>query len=108
MCDVGQGDGLVLSAGQGSAVVVDAGPDPALIDACLDRLDITSVPLVVLTHFHADHVDGLAGVLQGRRVGEVDASTLLEPPGGVREVAAVLGADPGRGGVRPDPAAWAT
>ncbi len=95
MCDVGQGDGLVLRAGQGSAVVVDAGPDPALMDACLDRLDITSVPLVVLTHFHADHVDGLAGVVQGRRVGEVDASSLLEPPGGVRQVAEVLGADPG-------------
>ena len=95
MCDVGQGDGLVLRAGPGSAVVVDAGPDPALMDACLDRLDITSVPLVVLTHFHADHVDGLAGVVQGRRVGEVDSSSLLEPAGGVREVASVLGADPG-------------
>ena len=95
MCDVGQGDGLVLRAGHGSAVVVDAGPDPALMASCLDRLDITSVPLVVLTHFHADHVDGLAGVVQGRRVGEVDASSLLEPPGGVRQVAEVLGADPG-------------
>ena len=29
-CDVGQGDGLVLSAGPGGAVVVDAGPDPRL------------------------------------------------------------------------------
>ena len=38
-CDVGQGDGLVLRAGEHSAVVVDAGPDPAAIDACLDRLD---------------------------------------------------------------------
>ena len=35
-CDVGQGDGLVLSTGPGRAVVVDAGPEPAGIDACLD------------------------------------------------------------------------
>ena len=64
-CDVGQGDGLVLRVGDGSAVVVDAGPDPRLIDRCLGRLGISRVPLVVLTHFHADHVDGLEGVLSG-------------------------------------------
>ena len=68
-CDVGQGDGLVLATGQPhTAVVVDAGPDPRLIDRCLDSLGVSRVPLVVLTHFHADHVDGLAGVLAGRAV----------------------------------------
>ena len=45
---------------------MDAGPDPALVDECLRRLEITTVPLVVLTHFHDDHVGGLAGVLDGR------------------------------------------
>ena len=68
-CDVGQGDGLVLDAGDGAAVVVDTGPDPTLVDGCLRRLGVRRVPLVVLTHFHADHVGGLAGVLRGRRVG---------------------------------------
>ena len=81
VCDVGQGDGLVLNAGGGSAVVVDAGPDPSLMDRCLDRLDVAAVPLLVLTHFHADHVDGLAGVYSGRRVGEVDVTSLREPAG---------------------------
>ncbi len=50
VCDVGQGDALALNAGAGQAVVVDAGPDPALVDRCLDQLDVTAVPLVVLTH----------------------------------------------------------
>ena len=68
-CDVGQGDGLVLNAGRGSAMVVDAGPDPRAMDGCLRRLGVERVPLLVLTHFHADHVDGLAGVVHGRRVG---------------------------------------
>ncbi len=68
-CDVGQGDALVLRAGEGSAVVVDAGPDPRLVDRCLDRLRIDRVPLLVLTHPHADHVDGEAGVRDGRPVG---------------------------------------
>ena len=35
MCDVGQGDGLVLNAGHGVAVVVDTGPDPLAERRCL-------------------------------------------------------------------------
>ncbi|MFC7826172.1 ComEC/Rec2 family competence protein [Streptomyces sp. NPDC057375] len=80
MCDVGQGDALVLAAGKGTAVVVDAGPDPALVDDCLRSLGITRVPLVLLTHFHADHVAGLPGVLRGRSVGAIETTTLEEPP----------------------------
>ncbi|MGC9437776.1 ComEC/Rec2 family competence protein [Streptomyces sp. WG5] len=79
MCDVGQGDAMVLAAGEGAGVVVDAGPDPALVDRCLRSLGITRVPLVVLTHFHADHVAGLPGVLRGRSVGAIETTALQEP-----------------------------
>ncbi|MFD5495876.1 ComEC/Rec2 family competence protein [Streptomyces sp. NPDC001812] len=79
MCDVGQGDAMVLAAGEDTGVVVDAGPDPALVDRCLRSLGITRVPLVVLTHFHADHVAGLPGVLRGRSVGEIAITGLEEP-----------------------------
>ncbi|MEU0738070.1 ComEC/Rec2 family competence protein [Streptomyces sp. NPDC006134] len=79
MCDVGQGDALVLAAGEGTGVVVDAGPDPALVDHCLRSLGITRVPLVVLTHFHADHVAGLPGVLRGRAVGAIETTGFEEP-----------------------------
>ncbi|WP_404187743.1 ComEC/Rec2 family competence protein [Streptomyces tauricus] len=79
MCDVGQGDATVLAAGDGSGVVVDAGPDPILVDRCLRALGITRVPLVVLTHFHADHVAGLPGVLRGRSVGAIETTGLEEP-----------------------------
>ncbi|MEU6035388.1 ComEC/Rec2 family competence protein [Actinomadura sp. NPDC047616] len=65
-CDVGQGDAVVLSTAPGRAVVVDTGPEPRPVDACLDRLGIREVPLLVLTHPHADHVDGIAGVRDGR------------------------------------------
>ncbi|GAA2731801.1 ComEC/Rec2 family competence protein [Streptomyces nogalater] len=79
MCDVGQGDATVLAAGEGTGVVVDAGPDPALVDDCLRRLGITRVPLVILTHFHADHVAGLPGVLRGRSVAAIQTTGLAEP-----------------------------
>jgi competence protein ComEC len=90
-CDVGQGDGLVLNLGRHSAVVVDAGPDPHLMDACLRRLHIRTVPIVVISHFHADHVDGLSGVLHGRRVGLIETSPVLDPAGGAHLVRSVAG-----------------
>ncbi len=62
-CDVGQGDATVLRAGDGTAVLIDTGPDPAPLGACLDSLGIRSVPLLVLTHFHADHIGGLQRVM---------------------------------------------
>ncbi len=81
VCDVGQGDGLVLAAGDGTALVVDTGPEPHAMDRCLTDLGIRRIPLLVLTHFHADHVDGLPGALRGRSVGAIETTTLQEPPG---------------------------
>jgi len=86
ICDVGQGDALVLSSGTGHAVVVDVGPDPESIDGCLTRLHVEVVDAVVLTHFHADHVQGLPGVLRGRVVRQVLTSPVLDPDSQVREV----------------------
>lgn len=80
LCDVGQGDAMVLAAGEGTGVVVDAGPDPRAVDRCLRDLAVTRIPLVVLTHFHADHVRGLPGVLRGRAVGAIQTTGLQEPP----------------------------
>jgi competence protein ComEC len=79
MCDVGQGDASVLAAGDGAGVVVDAGPDPTAVDRCLRQLGITRVPLLVLTHFHADHVAGLRGVLRGRSVAAIETTSFEEP-----------------------------
>ncbi len=85
-CDVGQGDALALSVGPRSAIVIDAGPDPGSVDGCLDRLGVQQVPLLLVTHFHADHMDGINGVLRGRQVGAVEVTPLEDPPGGVARV----------------------
>ncbi|MCK7626926.1 ComEC/Rec2 family competence protein [Streptomyces sp. RS10V-4] len=88
-CDVGQGDGLVLAAGDGTALVVDTGPDPHAIDRCLTGLGVHRIPLLILTHFHADHVDGLPGALRGRAVGAIETTTLPEPFGQAKFVQGV-------------------
>jgi competence protein ComEC len=78
-CDVGQGDAVVLRGESGGAVVIDAGPDPRQIDRCLDDAGVARVDLLVLTHHHADHVDGVPGVLEGRTVAAALISPLREP-----------------------------
>ncbi|WP_216216175.1 ComEC/Rec2 family competence protein [Amycolatopsis aidingensis] len=86
-CDVGQGDALVLATGEpGRAVVVDTGPRPGPVDRCLDRLDVERVPLVVLSHLHADHIGGLSSVFEGRVVGGVAVGPGRDPDWAWRQV----------------------
>ncbi|MBB4765929.1 ComEC/Rec2 family competence protein [Amorphoplanes digitatis] len=87
-CAVGQGDAVVLPAGAGRAVVVDAGPEPAPVDHCLRRLGVRQVLLFVVSHFHVDHVGGVAGVFRNRSVGAVITPDWPDPPGGRALVAA--------------------
>jgi competence protein ComEC len=85
-CSVGQGDALAVNAGAGAAMVVDAGPEPTAVDGCLRRLGVRSVPLLVLTHLHADHIGGLDGVLHGRSTGEIDVGPSRDPAAGWQAV----------------------
>ncbi len=85
-CDVGQGQALVVRTAGRGAVVVDAGPDADLVDGCLRRLQVDRVDLLVLTHFHADHVAGLPGVLRGREVAQVLVSPVRAPTAGAGAV----------------------
>jgi competence protein ComEC len=93
-CDVGQGDATVIAVGPGQAIVVDTGPEPPAVDRCLDQLGVTDVPWLVLSHLHADHIGGLAGVLSGRRVENLLVSGVTEPASGWREVLALTAGVP--------------
>ncbi|GGM28297.1 ComEC/Rec2 family competence protein [Dactylosporangium sucinum] len=81
-CDVGQGDALVVAAGEGAAVVVDTGPEPEAVDGCLRRLGVRRIPLLVLSHFHVDHIGGLDGALRGRTVDRLLLPPFPEPASG--------------------------
>ncbi|MBI3687185.1 MAG: ComEC/Rec2 family competence protein [Actinobacteria bacterium] len=86
-CDVAQGDAVVVRLAGDSAVMVDTGPDPVAVDGCLRRLGVRRIPLLVLTHLHADHVGGLRGALHGRGVGAIQVGPSHEPAWAWRLVA---------------------
>ncbi|MFC6355810.1 ComEC/Rec2 family competence protein [Luethyella okanaganae] len=73
VCDIGQGD-AVLVRNEESVALVDAGPSPAPLTACLDALGIDRIDLLVLTHYDLDHVGGADAV-----VGRVDVALVGEP-----------------------------
>jgi competence protein ComEC len=70
-CDVGQGDALVIKISSDSALLFDAGPDPALLDRCLKSIGVKHLPLIVLSHNHADHYYGVTGALRKREIGQI-------------------------------------
>lgn len=68
MLDVGQGDAILVENG-GSRALIDGGADPAALGRHLDRLGIDgdTVDVVVLTHPHLDHYNGLRELFRSRR-----------------------------------------
>ena len=71
--DVGQGDALLLEAPNGNQVLIDGGPDAAVLSKLGGTLPFwdRALDLLILTHPHADHLDGLLEVLQRYDVGMV-------------------------------------
>jgi competence protein ComEC len=69
-CDVGQGDATLIRS-SGKVALIDTGKDEAVIDECLDEYGVSSIDLLVLTHFDIDHVGGTPGVLRGRAITQV-------------------------------------
>lgn len=82
-CAVGQGDATVVRTVPGHAVLIDVGPEPESgqpsLLRCLASLGVRTVDMVLLTHYHADHVGGLQTVLAQYRVGAVVVNAYAEP-----------------------------
>jgi len=79
MCDVGQGDGLVLKDSTGKVLVVDVGPNGQLMNDCLKKLGVKTIDVLMLTHFHADHVEGLELVKNRHKIQKVYLTWIEDP-----------------------------
>lgn len=68
MLDVGQGD-AILVRDRGRAMLVDTGADGLALKKALARHGIRRIDVLVLTHAHADHTAGGAGLVGVTEVG---------------------------------------
>jgi competence protein ComEC len=80
--DIGQGDAILLRSPDGAAALVDAGPpgEPAPVVAALRRAGVRRLDLVAFTHNSADHVGGVAEVLDRFPVGALVVPLLADEP----------------------------
>lgn len=71
--DIGQGDAIFVQAPNGNQVLIDGGPDNTIIQRLGQVMPFYdhSIDMIVLTHPHADHVDGLIEVLKRYKVGQI-------------------------------------
>ncbi|OGH20446.1 MAG: hypothetical protein A3D74_00185 [Candidatus Levybacteria bacterium RIFCSPHIGHO2_02_FULL_37_13] len=69
-CDVGQGDAIFIRTPKGLDVLIDAGPDDSVLSCLAKHLPFwdRDLELVILTHPHADHLNGLISVLDHYKV----------------------------------------
>ena len=71
--DVGQGDAVLVQTPEGHNVLIDGGPKSKVLEELTDVLPFFNqqIDLMVLTHPHSDHIEGLVEVLKRYEVGAV-------------------------------------
>jgi competence protein ComEC len=71
--DVGQGDSILVEVPGGKTILIDGGPGDYVLPRLGEELPpwIRTIDIVVLTHPHADHIEGLLDVMERYRVQEV-------------------------------------
>jgi len=71
--DVGQGDAIFIEAPNGNQVLIDGGPSNKVLQELGRIMPFYdhSIDMLVLSHFHADHMRGLIEVLKNYQVGMV-------------------------------------
>ncbi len=64
--DVGQGDAIFIKTPENHQILVDGGPNNVVMEELAQVLPFfdKTIDLLVLTHPHADHLDGLVSVLK--------------------------------------------
>ncbi len=79
--DVGQGDAILITTPEGRRVLIDGGPGQTVLRELGGTLPFLArhIDVMVLTHPHADHVDGLVPVLRRYDVGTLMVTGVTYP-----------------------------
>lgn len=65
-CNVGQGDAIYIRTPNGSDIVIDGGPDEKMLHCLSDHMPFwdRKIEIVMLSHPHADHLQGLIPLIK--------------------------------------------
>ncbi|MBI2100361.1 MAG: MBL fold metallo-hydrolase [Candidatus Vogelbacteria bacterium] len=79
--DIGQGDAIFIEAPNGNQVLIDGGPGEKILNRLTEQMPFydRSIDLLILTHPHVDHLDGLLAVLKRYQIGAVIESEVEYP-----------------------------
>lgn len=71
--DVGQGDAILIKTPDHQRILIDGGPSSAVVNKLGENLPFydKKIDLIILTHPHADHLDGLIEVLKRYEVKKI-------------------------------------
>lgn len=92
VCDVGQGDAVIIRTPDRQTILFDGGPDTKVL-GCLSRalpFWQREIDLVILSHPHADHLNGLVDVFKSYSVGQFATEELANSSEGFGALEAVV------------------
>jgi competence protein ComEC len=71
--DVGQGDSYLITTYEGNQVLVDGGPGDSVLEKLAEDMGVydKTIEMMVLTHAHLDHFEGLIAVLKKYQVKKI-------------------------------------
>jgi len=77
--DIGQGDAILIRTPTNCTIIIDGGPGNKLTDNLYKSLPVleNTIDLLVLTHPHADHMDGLINILKRYKVKNIFTTGVL-------------------------------
>ncbi len=85
-CNVGQGDAVLIRSPTGKVILFDGGPDTSVLSCLNDHLPLwqRTVDVMMLSHPHADHLNGFIDVLARYRVKAFATEKLSNPTSGYK------------------------
>ncbi len=93
VCDVGQGDAVIIRTPKHKTLLFDGGPGSSVIKCLREALPLweRKIDLVVLSHPHADHLNGLVDVLKTYSVKQFATEDLANTSGGYKALQEMVG-----------------